>query len=79
MTERPDRNRKEASEYLRKRWQLSFVPNTLARMAATGQGPVYYYRGRFAFYAQAELDAWARTKISAPKRKTRRTVPGRAA
>ena len=72
MTEQPERNRKEASEYLAKRWQLSFAPNTLARMASAGRGPVYHYRGRFAFYAQAELDAWARTKITAPRHKTRR-------
>ena len=78
MTEQPERNRKEASEYLAKCWQLSFAPNTLARMASTGRGPVYHHRGRFAFYAQADLDAWARTKITVPRCKTRRMSPDRA-
>lgn len=77
MTERRERNRKEASEYLLERWQLSYAPNTLARMATTGRGPVYHHRGRFAFYARPDLDAWARTKITAPTRKTRRVSSDR--
>jgi hypothetical protein len=79
MTAQPDRNRKDASEYLLKRWQLSYAPNTLARMATTGRGPVYHHRGRFAFYREEDLDAWARTKITAPRRKSPRTAEGRAA
>jgi hypothetical protein len=79
MTAQPDRNRKEASEYLLKRWQLSYAPNTLARMATTGRGPLYHHRGRFAYYAQADLDAWAQTMITAPRRKTPRRPEGQVA
>jgi hypothetical protein len=78
MTEQPDRNRIQASEYLRQHWQLSYMPNTLARMASNGRGPDYHHRGRFAFYAQSDLDAWAQTKITL-KRKNRRTFQGGAA
>jgi hypothetical protein len=69
MTEHTDRTRKEASEYLLARWRLSYAPNTLARMATTERGPPYHHRGRFAFYAEADLDAWAQTMITAPTRK----------
>ncbi len=79
MTEQPALTRKEASEYLLERWQLSYAPNTLARMGTTGRGPLYHHRGRFAFYAVANLDSFARTKITAPRRKTSRTPEVQAA
>jgi hypothetical protein len=78
MTEQPERNRKEASEYLLKCWTLSFAPNTLARLASTGRGAVYHHRGKFAFYAQVDLDTWALTKITAPRRTSRCGSPDAA-
>jgi hypothetical protein len=75
MTDQPDKNRKEASEYLWTRWRLSYAPNTLARFATDARGPVYHHRGRFAYYAETDLDTWAKTKITVPRRKTR-TLPG---
>src|SRR5262245_29524646 len=67
----PDKSRKEASEYLWRRWRLSYAPGSLARLGTAGRGPAYHMRGRFAYYAQPDLDAWAQTKITAPRRKTR--------
>jgi hypothetical protein len=66
----PDLTRKEASNYLLRRWQLSYEPGSLARLGTAGRGPAYHMRGRFSYYAQADLDAWAQTKITAPRRKT---------
>jgi hypothetical protein len=66
----PDLTRKEASTYLMRRWQLSYEPGSLARLGTAGRGPAYHMRGRFAYYAQADLDTWAQTKITAPRRRT---------
>jgi hypothetical protein len=38
-------------------------------MASLGTGPVYRKRGPFAYYQDADLDAFAQTKISDPIRK----------
>jgi hypothetical protein len=67
----PDLTRKEASIYLLRRWQLSYEPGSLARLGTAGRGPVYHMRGKMAFYALADLDAWAQAKITAPRRKPR--------
>jgi hypothetical protein len=67
----PDLTRKEASAYLFRRWQLSYEPGSLARLGTAGRGPAYHMRGKWAFYAQADLDAWAQSKITAPRRKMR--------
>jgi hypothetical protein len=72
MTEQPALNRREASDYLLTRWRLSYVPHSLARLGAKGTGPVYHMRGRFAFYHQADLDIFAQSKITAPRRRVRR-------
>jgi hypothetical protein len=67
----PDLTRKQASIYLLRRWQLRYEPGSLARLGTAGRGPVYHMRGKMAFYALADLDAWAQAKITAPRRKPR--------
>jgi hypothetical protein len=74
----PDLTRKQASLYLLQRWQLRYEPGSLARLGTAGRGPAYHMRGKMAFYAQADLDAWAQAKITAPRRKTAR-MPGEQA
>lgn len=54
----------DASEYLKATWGLSYVPNTLAKLATLGGGPPMEYAGRIPLYPQDGLDAWARSKIS---------------
>jgi hypothetical protein len=75
----PDLTRKEASNYLMRRWQLSYEPGSLARLGTAGRGPAYHMRGKRSFYAQADLDVWAQSKITAPRRKTERQREDRAA
>jgi hypothetical protein len=61
--------RSSASEYLQQRWGLYFTADTLANLAVSGEGPVYRLAGRYAVYADEDLDQWARTRISGPMRK----------
>jgi hypothetical protein len=66
-----ERRRAEASTYLKERWGLQYAPSTLANMAMAqkGTGPAYRLRGKFAVYAEADLDAWAQPRITGLKRK----------
>jgi hypothetical protein len=72
MTEHPALNRQEASDYLLRHWRLSYVPHSLARLGAKNMGPVYHMRGHRCFYRQDDLDTWAQSKITAPRRRVRR-------
>jgi hypothetical protein len=56
--------RVEASRYLKSEWGLSYVPATLAVMAAYGAGPAYRKHGRSAVYEIAALDEWAEDRLS---------------
>jgi hypothetical protein len=42
----------------------------LAKLAVTGGGPVFRKAGKFPLYAEADLDAWALGRLSAPMRST---------
>lgn len=66
---RPGRRTREASLYLRDKWALSFLPTTLSRLASTGGGPVFSYRGRYREYQDEDLDTFARSKIRGRRRK----------
>ena len=77
MHDKREMRRAEASDYLWTRWHLRYVPTTLGRLAVSGKGPVYHLRGRFAFYREEHLDAWAQSKISGPKRKAAEGVEAR--
>jgi hypothetical protein len=62
--------RKEASAYLLKVWGISRTPNTLAKEAVTGSGPVIEYDGRTPLYPQDGLDDFARSRLSPRVRRT---------
>jgi hypothetical protein len=50
--------RKEAAEYLRKKW-FPISAASLERYASDDTGPPYHIRGARALYDRADLDAWA--------------------
>jgi hypothetical protein len=51
-----------AAAYLTENW-FPCAPRTLAKFVVTGGGPPYRKAGPFPLYDQADLDAWARSKI----------------
>lgn len=57
-------SRKEASEYLKKRYGLRAKPATLAKYASIGGGPPFRRAGRFPVYDTDDLDAWALMRVS---------------
>lgn len=61
--------RKGAAEYLLKKYGFG-ASATLAKLAVTGGGPEYRKAGRMPLYAEDSLDAWALSKIGAPRRST---------
>ena len=58
-------SRKEAAAYLSGRG-FRTSPLTLAKLVTVGGGPIYYRFGHRAVYKSQDLDAWAKTKLSAP-------------
>lgn len=62
-------NRKGAAQYLAERG-LPISPNTLTKIACTGGGPAYQIFGNRALYTRPNLDAWAESKLSAPRKST---------
>jgi hypothetical protein len=62
--------RKEASEYLKRRWGIDRAASTLAKLAVVGGGPKFQHAGRIPLYPIIELDAWASTITSALKSST---------
>lgn len=56
-----------AAEYLTTVRGLRVSKNTLQKWATTGGGPAYRRFGLRAVYTQADLDAWAEAKLSAPR------------
>jgi hypothetical protein len=74
-----ERRRPGASAYLAERWGLQYSPTTLANMARKGTGPVYRLRGKFAVYAETDLDVWAQLRISGLRRKASEAPEAHAA
>jgi hypothetical protein len=62
--------RSEASDYLRAHFGVSIKPATLAKLATVGGGPRFEHFGRWPMYRQAELDRWARGRLSPLKTST---------
>lgn len=63
--------RREASDYLLKKYGLSYQPNTLAKLACvSSNGPRFIKAGRFPLYPVAELDAFAASIMSPLKTST---------
>ena len=57
--------RNQAAEYLMKRYG-AYTTETLAKMACRGGGPTFRVMGRFPYYTRADLDDWARSRMSRP-------------
>jgi hypothetical protein len=62
-------NRTGAAEYLQRRWGMKVGSATLANYAVTGEGPIYCLIGKYAFYEEPNLDSWAQSRITTPRRK----------
>ena len=62
-------SRREASDYLRSRG-LPVAVATLNKLACVGGGPIFQSFGRLPRYRPADLDAWAASRLSKPKRNT---------
>jgi hypothetical protein len=60
----------DAARHVRDTWGLPCSPRWLAKLAVVGGGPIFRKAGRFPIYAPADLDDWARARISAPRRST---------
>jgi hypothetical protein len=58
------RRRDDAAAYIFERHGIPCSPKTLAKLACIGGGPAFYKAGRFPLYADADLDAWAFSKLS---------------
>jgi hypothetical protein len=58
--------RNEAGAHVREKWGIPCSTAWLAKLATVGGGPIFRKAGRFPIYAASDLDAWARSRISAP-------------
>jgi hypothetical protein len=61
--------RKEAGEYLKSKYGHGSA-RTLAKLATLGGGPIFRRFGRIVVYDPTDLDAWAKSRLSAPLRST---------
>jgi hypothetical protein len=68
--------RGDAANYLQERYGLRCAKQTLAKLAVLGGGPIFRHAGRTPIYAPADLDEWARSRISEPRTST--SVPADA-
>lgn len=57
--------RDRAAEYLKEQYG-AFTTETLAKLACVGGGPKFRRMGRFPYYTRADLDDWARSRMSPP-------------
>ena len=62
--------RKHAAQYLREHWGFPCSPNTLAKRAVTGGGPMYRRAGRIPLYSKEDLDRYAEEKLGKQVRST---------
>jgi hypothetical protein len=62
--------RRAAAEYLREQRGIPCSEKTLAKLACIGGGPLYRRFGRIPLYLIADLDAYAKAKISKPVQST---------
>jgi hypothetical protein len=61
--------RKDAAAYLKQNFGFG-TASTLAKCAVFGNGPVFCKRGRIPLYRAADLEAWARSQLTGPRRST---------
>jgi hypothetical protein len=62
--------RQEASKYLAAVWGICRSPNTLAKLAVIGGGPIFRRAGRVPLYSAEDLDNWVASRLSPPMRST---------
>jgi hypothetical protein len=58
------------SAIVRDHWGMPCSTKWLAKLAVIGGGPIYRKAGRYPLYAKEDLDAWAESRLSAPRRST---------
>jgi hypothetical protein len=59
-------NSQEASDYLRRKWNLSRGPRRLAELRAEGTGPRYFRAGNEVRYKSVHLDEYAIKALGEP-------------
>ncbi len=59
-------NRQDSSRYLNEKWGISRTPKTLAKLAVTGDGPMFQKDGRIPLHTEEWLDDFAREQLSPP-------------
>src|SRR2546429_408278 len=62
--------RTDAARHVRETWGLPCSPRWLAKLAVVGGGPVFRKAGKTPLYTPSDLDAWAQSRIGAPRRST---------
>ena len=62
--------RKNAAQYLTEQRGLPTTYSTLQKFACLGGGPIYRIFGNKAVYTEQDLDSFAESKLSAPRRST---------
>ena len=62
--------RKAAASYIREHWGYPCSPNTLAKLAVIGGGPIFRRAGRIPLYAVDDLDSYVEAKLGQPLRST---------
>ena len=60
--------RQEAAHYIQDKYGFSCSQAWLASLASKGGGPIFQKAGRVPLYCQADLDAWAKARLSKPYR-----------
>lgn len=55
--------REQAADYLQSRYG-AYTRQTLAKLAVNGGGPRFRRLGRYPYYTTADLEEWARSRMS---------------
>ncbi len=67
----PGRNRDDAAAYIRDQHKLRCTAGYLAKLASIGGGPRFHKLDGYAvIYLDADLDAWAQTRLQGPFNKS---------
>lgn len=74
MTHEQYLTRQEVSDYLKTRWNLTYSPKTLQKLAVTGGGPQYCIFGNKAVSTSVWIDNWVREKMTAPRVSTSESI-----
>jgi hypothetical protein len=69
MTGIPYLRRAQAATYIKSRWGIPCSHAYLHKLASIGGGPEFRRAGRWPLYREADLDAWALSRITGPLRK----------